>query len=583
MQDKSIKKIKVLRALTPYLRPYWKQILLASVALVVAAGTVLALGQGLRKLIDEGFNGQDTTLLDQSLTILIAVVCVLAVASYIRYYMVSWIGERLVADLRKDVYRRLMYLDTGFFETNKTGDVISRMTADTTVLQSVIGSSVSLAIRNMLLMIGGLVMLMITSPKLTGLVLLVVPLVIIPILYFGRKVRLYSRKAQDTVANLGFFIDETLHAIRTVQSFVQERTVIHRYEDHVEDANRKAVKYVSARARLSSFVIFLVFSAICIILWIGGHDVLNGTISAGELSAFIFYSVLVAGAVGVLSEVAGNIQRAAGATESLFQLLQTDANIRTENPPQIWTHPVQGHIIFEDVTLRYPSRPQIAALDKVNFEIKPGQTVALVGASGSGKTTILNLLLRLYDIQSGRILIDDIAHDKLALDDLRGCFGIVPQDAFIFSDTVRANIAFAKPEASDDEIYAAARMAYADEFIARLPDGYDSFLGENGTRLSGGQKQRIAIARAVLRAPKILLLDEATSALDSQSESEVQIAMAELMRGRTTIIVAHRLSTVQNADNIIVLDHGRVVEQGTHEQLMEQNGMYRVLAQKQFK
>lgn len=579
-----LKRIALLSQLKPYLKPYWFQITLASVALIVAAGTVLGLGRGLQYLIDDGFSSENTDFLNNSLTTLLIIVSVLAVASFTRYFFVSWVGERVVADIRKDVYRNLVFLDPTFYETSKTGEVISRMTADLTVLQSVVGSSVSLALRNALMLIGGMVMLAVTSPKLMGLVVLVIPVVLIPIIYWGRKVRVRSKIAQDKVGDLGGFIDETLHAIQTVQSNTRETLTAQEFDDVTESAYKSARYYILYRAVMSAMVIFIVFGAIGVVLWIGGHDVIKGTMSAGELSAFIFYSVVVAGAAGVISEVIGNLQRAAGATERLFDLKTQRPDIRN-TPGAVAMPPViQGKINFKDVRFYYPSSPEKQAIADLNLSVKAGQTVALVGPSGAGKSTLFNLILRFYDPQSGVITIDDQDIRELDIQSFRSHIAIVPQEPFIFSGSVYENIAFARPDASLEMVQEAAKRAHADGFIQKMAGGYDALLGERGNRLSGGEKQRIAIARAILRNPSILLLDEATSALDSSSEKQVQSALEELMQGRTTLVIAHRLSTVKNADMIVVLDEGRIVEWGTHSQLMKnKNGLYTKLASLQFK
>lgn len=580
--DKTVN-ISILKSLIPYMKPYWVQVVLASLSLIIAAGTVLALGKGLQLLIDQSFVKNNAELLDHSLLAMLGVVLVLALASFTRYFFVSWVGERVIADLRKDVFRNIIRLDPYFYEDNRAGDVISRITTDTTVLQSVIGSSISLAARNLIMLTGALIMLMITSPKLTGLVVIVVPFVIIPILFWGKKVRKRSRIAQDKVANVGGFLDEYLHAIQTVQSNTRENNTIEEFNDEVEDAYRSAKLYILFRAVMSAVVISIVFCAVGIILWVGGKDVISGAMSPGELSAFVFYAVVVAGSVGILSEVMGNIQRANGAIERLFELKNQKPTLSEITHPEFLEKPVQGRITFDGVNFSYPSRPNIKALDDVSFHVKAGQTVAVVGPSGSGKTTLFNLLLRFYDAQQGRILIDDKDIKTLAFDDFRSVIAYVPQDPFIFSGTARENIAFAKPNATDDEIIDAARQAHALDFIDALPEGFNTLLGTNGSKLSGGQKQRIAIARAILRNPAILLLDEATSALDSQSESVVQKGLEQLMQGRTTLVIAHRLSTVKNADEILVLDGGRIVEHGKHKDLIDRQGLYANLSSYQFK
>lgn len=577
----------------PYLRPYRLQMVIAAIALVVAATTVLGLGRGLQYLIDQGFSESNQGFLDDALSYLFIIVTVLAVSSFTRYFFVSWIGERVIADLRKNVFKNLLYLAPPFYEENRAGEVISRITADSTVLQSVVGSSVSLALRNALMMFGALIMLVITSPKLTGLVALVVPIVIVPIVYFGRKVRKRSKIAQDKVAFVGGFIDEALHAITTVQANVQEKKVSQDFDASAEDAYSSAKMYITFRAILSAFVIFIVFSAVGVILWIGGHDVIEGKMSAGELSAFIFYSVVVAGAMGVLSEVAGNLSRAAGAAERLIEYKNLKSPIiEVSNPSQL-ERPVQGMIEFDKVSFIYPSEhlddrqadglaPR-QALSDFNLSIYAGQTVALVGRSGAGKSTLFKLLLRFYDPDQGSIKVDHHDLRDLSLNSFRDIIGLVPQDPFIFSTTVRENILFANQQASEQDIIDALKQAYAYDFVMELPHGLDTKLGDGGSRLSGGQKQRIAIARAIVRNPAILLLDEATSALDSESEEYVQKALQVLMQGRTTLMIAHRLSTIKNADRIVVIDKGKIIQEGTHEQLLGRSGLYQELAERQFR
>jgi len=552
------------------------------VALIVAAGTVLGLGSGLRTLVDEGFSTGNAALLDRAVLILFGVVFVLGAASYARYFLVSWIGERVVADIRKAVFGHVLTLSPAYYEVTRSGEVLSRLTADTTLLQMVIGSSVSIALRNFLLLIGGLVLLIVTSAKLTALVLLVVPAVLVPILTYGRRVRRLSRESQDRVADVGAYINETLDAIRTVQAFGHEPFDEEHFGGRVEGAFATAVRRISARALLTAIVIVLVFGAVSVILWIGGHDVLAGRISAGELSAFVFYAIVVAGSVGAISEVIGDLQRAAGATERLFELLETPPEITAPDAPKPLPSPPLGSVAFERVSFRYPSRTDRSTLEELDFSVAPGETVALVGPSGAGKTTIFQLLLRFYDPQAGRILIDGIEIRDVHPRDLRARLGLVPQEPVIFSANARENIRYGKPDASDEEVRAAAEAAHAVEFLDRLPEGFGSFLGERGVRLSGGQRQRIAIARAILRNPRILLLDEATSALDAESERAVQQALDSLMEDRTTIIIAHRLATILKADRIIVLDQGRVAEVGSHEQLSRSGGLYARLAELQF-
>jgi ATP-binding cassette subfamily B protein len=574
--------LKAFAALLRYVRPYWRAALGAAVALVVAAGTVLALGQGLRALVDKGFSAGDAGLLDTALLVLLAVILLLAAATYSRFYLVSWIGERVVADLRRAVFDHVVKLSPGFFEVTRTGEVLSRLTTDTTLLQMVIGSSASVALRNFLLFCGASVMLAVTSPKLTGLVFLFVPVVVAPIVIFGRRVRRLSREAQDRVADLSAYGDEALHGIRTMQAYTHEDEDRRRFGGVTENAFDVAVRRIGARALLTTIVIMLVFGAVGTILWIGGHDVIAGRITAGDLSAFVFYAIIVAGSVGAISEVVGDLQRAAGAAERLLELLDTAPLIAAPADPVALPEPPRGAVRFEGVTFNYPSRPGIAALDGFDLAVEPGETVALVGPSGAGKTTVVQLLLRFYDPDTGTVRLDGVdlrEADPLAV---RARFALVAQEPVIFADNAWENIRYGRPGASDEEVRAAAAAAAATEFLDRLPDGFDSHLGERGVKLSGGQRQRIAIARAILRDPAVLLLDEATSALDAESERLVQAALERLMRGRTTIVIAHRLATVLKADRIAVMDHGRIVDTGTHDSLSRAGGLYARLARLQF-
>ncbi|AJD53010.1 ABC transporter, ATPase and permease components [Thalassospira xiamenensis M-5 = DSM 17429] len=552
------------------------------VALVVASGTVLALGSGLRMLVDQGFADGNASLLDQALFVLFAVTLLMAGASYARFFLVSWIGERVVADIRSAVYAHIIRLDPGFFEVTRTGEVLSRLTTDTTLLQVVIGSSVSIALRNILMFVGGLTMLAITSPKLTALVLLVVPLVVVPIIGYGRRVRRLSREAQDRIADVSAFSEESLNALRTVQAYTHEKIESDKFDGFVEGAFKTAISRISARALLTAIVIVMVFGAVGTILWIGGHDVLDGTISAGDLSAFVFYAIVVAGSVGAISEVIGDLQRAAGAAERLMGLLETEPAIAAPANPVQMPQKHLGHVSFENVTFHYPARPDRSALTGFSLQVKPGETVALVGPSGAGKTTVFQLLLRFYDPANGVIKVDDVdirTADPIAV---RERIGLVAQDPVIFAANAWENIRYGRPDASDEDVRAAADAAHATEFLDRLPDGFDSFLGERGVRLSGGQRQRIAIARAILRNPSVLLLDEATSALDAESEQVVQKALETIMATRTTLVIAHRLATVLHADRIAVIDDGKLIAIGTHQELMESNPLYGRLARLQF-
>ena len=574
--------IRQLARILGFLAPYRRQVAIAMVALVVAAGCVLVLGQGLRRVIDRGFASGDAALLDAALVALLAVIVVMAIATYTRFYFVSWIGERVTADIRRAVFGHLLDLSPGFFEVTRTGEVISRLTNDTSLLEVVIGSSASFALRNTLIMLGSLVMLMVTSPKLTALVLLGVPLVIAPILLYGRRVRSLSRASQARVADVSVYIDEALHEIRTVQSYGHENEDRARFGERVEQAFSTAAERIRQRALLIALVMLLAFGAVGVILWIGGHDVLAGRISAGELSAFVFYAVLVAGAFGAVSEVIGDLQRAAGATERLMELLGTEPQIRAPLIPQPLPDPPRGEVRFENVSFRYPSRPDALALADFSLEVKPGETVALVGPSGAGKSTVLQLLLRYYDTDAGVISLDGVELRRADPRVLRTRLALVPQDPVIFAASVRENVRYGRPDASDADVEDACAAAYALEFIERLPEAMDTFLGERGVRLSGGQRQRLSIARALLADRAVLLLDEATSSLDAASEHYVQMALARLMQNRTTLIVAHRLATVQNADRIVVMDEGRIIATGTHEELVREKGLYARLAALQF-
>ena len=575
-------RVGALRRLTGYLLPYRLRIAGALVALIVAAGSVLALGQGLKLVIDAGFSSGDPGLLDRALAGVVAVALVMSAATWARFYLMMTTGERVITDIRRAVYGHLLALEPAFFEQIRTGEVISRLTNDVTQLQAVIGFGISMFLRNALMGFGALVMLVLTSGKLAALVVLGVPLTLVPILILGRKVRRLSRQNQDRVADVSSYVDESIHEIRTVQAYGHEDADRRYFGERAEAAYASGVARIGNKAFLIAAVMLIAFCAVGLILWIGGHDVIAGRITAGELGAFVFYAMVVASAAGTLSETWGELQRAAGSTERLMELLDAAPRLVAPVSPRALPTPPRGEVRLDRVTFRYPARPEVAALTDFSLAVAPGERVALVGPSGAGKSTVFQLLLRFYDPEAGRVLVDGVEARECDPHALRGRFALVPQEPVLFAASVAENVRYGWPEATDEAVRAACAAAYALEFIERLPQGFDTQLGERGVRLSGGQRQRLSIARALLAARPVLLLDEATSSLDAASERYVQLALEGLMRGRTTLIIAHRLATVQGADRIVVMDHGRIVAEGRHGELVRQGGLYARLAELQF-
>jgi ATP-binding cassette, subfamily B, bacterial len=562
--------------------PYKWRVVGAMAALVFTAGITLSLGQGLRLLVDQGFTTGSPALLNQSVALFFALVLALAVGTCARFYLVSWIGERVVADVRREVFDHLIDMHPGFFETNRGLEIQSRLTADTTVLQAVIGSTVSIALRNALMLIGGVILLFVTNPKLTSIVMLAIPLVLVPILVFGRRVRALSRQSQDRVADVGSYVGEILGQVRTVQAFNHQAHDRQRFSGVVEDAFLVARHRIRQRTWLTGIVIGLVLGAIGVMLWVGGMDVIEGRITAGELAAFVFYSLIVGVSAGALSEVIGELQRAAGAGTRIVELLNTQREISAPEHPRPLPSAAPARIDFEAVRFAYPTRPDTLVLDDLSLTIAAGETLALVGPSGAGKSTLLDLLLRFYDVTGGHISLDGIDLRELDPAEARRCFAWVGQNPGLFYGTIADNIAYGMTDATRDQIEQAAIIAHAHEFISELPQGYETPLGDGGIGLSGGQKQRLAIARALLVNAPVLLLDEATSALDARSEHLIQQALPALMKGRTCIVIAHRLATVKSADRIAVMDQGRVVALGTHAELVRSNPLYARLAELQF-
>jgi ATP-binding cassette subfamily B protein len=575
-------RLRPLLALAPYVLRYRGRAVLALIALTVAAITTLLVPVAVRRMIDFGFTPESVALINSYFSVMLAVVAVLALASASRYYLVMTIGERIVADLRRDVFAHLMSLSPAFFDSARSGELVSRLTADTTQIKSAVGASVSIALRNLLMFIGATAMMVITSPRLSGFVMLAIPLIVIPLVAFGRWVRRLSRNAQDTLADASAYASELVGAIRTVQAYTSERLAGARFGNEVEQAYEAARVSTKARAVLTAIIIFIVFSSVVAILWVGSHDVLSGTISPGRLGQFVLYAAFAAAGLGQLSEVWGEISAASGAAERLLEILHVQPEIAAPAAPRALAEPARGDISFDHVSFAYPMRPGISAIDDVSFTVKAGEKVAIVGPSGAGKSTLFHLLLRFYDPASGAISFDGVAVKQADPRKVRARIALVPQDSVVFASTARENIRFGRPEASDAEVERAANLAHATEFIRRLPDGFEAQLGERGVTLSGGQRQRIAIARAILRDAPLLLLDEATSALDAESETLVQTALEKLMQDRTTLVIAHRLATVLSCDRILVMEQGRIVEQGTHASLVAANGLYARLARLQF-
>jgi ATP-binding cassette subfamily B protein len=575
-------RLRPLLALAPYMARYRWRAILALISLTVAAITTLVVPIAVRRMIDFGFTPEGIAMINSYFSVMIAVVAILALASASRYYLVMTIGERIVADLRRDVFAHLISLSPAFFDSARSGELVSRLTADTTQIKAAAGASASIALRNLLLFVGATGMMVFTSPRLSGLVLLAIPLIVLPLVAFGRWVRRLSRNAQDTLAEASAYASELIGAIRTVQAYTSERLANARFGSEVEQAYEAARTSTRARAVLTAIIIFIVFTSVVVILWIGSHDVLTGAITPGRLGQFVLYAAFAAAGLGQLSEVWGEVSAASGAAERLFEILRVKSKIAAPASPLALPVPARGDVSFENVRFAYPSRPDTAAVDGVSFTVSAGEKVAIVGPSGAGKSTLFHLLLRFYDPASGVISFDGVPIKAADPRAVRERIALVPQDSVAFATSARENIRFGRPDATTAEVERASDLAHATEFIRRLPGGFAAQLGERGVTLSGGQRQRIAIARAILRDAPLLLLDEATSALDAESETLVQTALEELMRHRTTLVIAHRLATVLSCDRILVMDQGRIVEQGTHASLVAANGLYARLARLQF-
>ncbi len=584
LADKPVRRAKLrpLWALAPYMARYRGRAFLAFIALTIAAGTTLMVPVAVRRMVDFGFTPEGIALINSYFSVMVAMVAVLAVASAARYYLVMTIGERIVADLRRDVLAHLISLSPAFFDSARSGELVSRLTSDAGQIKSAVGASASVAMRNIMLFGGATIMMVITSPRLSGFVLLAIPLIVLPLVAFGRWVRRLTRRAQERLGVAAAYVGELVGGIRIVQAFTGEGVANARYGSDVEDAYEAARRSHMARSILTAVIIFIIFTSVVVILWVGSHDVLIGTMTPGRLGQFVLYAVFAAAGLGQLSEVWGELSAAAGAAERLFELLHVKPEIAAPAAPRALPSPARGDVAFERVSFAYPTRPDALAIEAVSLSVKAGEKVAIVGPSGAGKSTLFHLLLRFYDPKSGSIGFDGVPIESVDPHDLRARIALVPQDSVVFAASARDNIRFGRPDASDAEVERAADLAHATEFIRRLPGGFEAALGERGVKLSGGQRQRIAIARAILRDAPLLLLDEATSALDAESETLVQTALEELMRRRTTLVIAHRLATVLSCDRILVMENGRIVEEGTHASLVAANGLYARLARLQF-